>query len=173
MHEPVLTTQRLRLRRPISQDLDGFMAFAQSERAQYLSFHSDPAQAWRSFCVILAHWDLRGYGMFALTLPGADRCLGLVGPWYPQGWPEQELGWMIWTSEAEGQGYAQEAALAARGYAYKVLGWDTAVSYIAPENTRSIALAERLGAILDPEAARPNALPCSVYRHATVEGAAQ
>jgi RimJ/RimL family protein N-acetyltransferase len=46
------------------------------------------------------------------------------------------------------------------------IGWQEVVSYIAPENHRSIALAERLGAALDKNAPQPKPeKPCLVYRH--------
>jgi RimJ/RimL family protein N-acetyltransferase len=89
----------------------------------------------------------------------------MAGPWYPASWPEKEIGWSLWSAEAEGKGIAFEAAQAARGFAYDVLEWDTAVSYIASDNARSIALAERLGARRDDAAAHPGNTPCHVYRH--------
>jgi RimJ/RimL family protein N-acetyltransferase len=66
---------------------------------------------------------------------------------------------------SEGKGVAYEAALAARAYAYKTVKLATLVSYISPRNARSIRLAERLGARLDPDAAYPEDDPCLVYRH--------
>ena len=67
---------------------------------------------------------------------------------------------------SEGKGIAYEAAHAARQDAFTRLGWNTAVSYIAPENVRSIKLAERMGAVLDPKAKAPKEdEPCLVYRH--------
>ncbi|BBU58844.1 hypothetical protein KU6B_51090 [Mameliella alba] len=47
-------------------------------------------------------------------------------------------------------------------------GWSTLVSYIHPDNTRSRALAERLGAVHDPNAQLPEgetAQETLVYRH--------
>lgn len=163
MSEAILTTDRLCLRRPAPCDLDGFTAFARSQRARYTFFARSDADAWKSFCLLLAHWDLRGYGVFAVTLRDNDTCLGMVGPFYPEGWIEPELGWLLWP-QAEGKGIAHEAALAARGYVYDVLAWDGAVSYIGEENTRSIALAERLGAQWDDSAVTPST-ECRVYRH--------
>jgi RimJ/RimL family protein N-acetyltransferase len=96
----------------------------------------------------------------------------MTGPWFPEGWPEQEIGWSLWSAEAEGRGFALEAAQAARGYAYGDLGWPTAVSYIRPENRRSIALAQRLGAVLDPDAATPDDSDDLVYRHPAPGGRA-
>ena len=68
--------------------------------------------------------------------------LGLVGLWFPEGWHEPEIGWILFEG-AEGRGIAREAAEAARAHAYGTLGWTTAVSVIHPGNARSIALADR------------------------------
>lgn len=95
--------------------------------------------------------------------------VGQVALLKPDHFPELELGWML-TSEGEGYGYAFEAAEAARDYAYVEMGRDTLVSYIDPMNTRSIALAERLGATRDDSAARPDGESLeetAVYRHPT------
>ena len=62
-----------------------------------------------------------------------------------------------------------EAAVAARRYAYDTLGWTRPVSYIHPDNARSIALAERLGCVRDPNAACPfPETPDLVFRHPEV-----
>ena len=52
---------------------------------------------------------------------------------------------------------------------YQRLGWDGAVSYIAPENTRSIKLAERLGAFHDKKTTASHDPDCLVYRHPTLK----
>jgi RimJ/RimL family protein N-acetyltransferase len=46
---------------------------------------------------------------------------------------------------AWGQGFATEAALAWRDYAFAVLGADELVSVIHHDNTRSVRVAERIG----------------------------
>ena len=81
------------------------------------------------------------------------------------------MSWSIWAPEAEGKGYAAEAARAALDYAFDTLGWDTCVSYIDANNARSIALAERMGATVDPTAAQPDdETDLLVYRHARPSG---
>jgi len=49
--------------------------------------------------------------------------------------------------EHAGRGYAHEAAVAAIDYAIDLLGWTDIAHHIDPANTRSIRLAERLGAV--------------------------
>lgn len=163
---PVLTTARLTLRAPQAADWPAFRAFALSDRARYSFRDCDEAKAWRAFCHVAGMWVMRGYGMFVFHQAGQAMPLGMCGPWHPADWPEREIGWTLWSGAAEGQGYAFEAASAARAFAFATLGWETAVSYIDAANARSIALARRLGATEDPAAAAPNPeVPTLVFRH--------
>jgi RimJ/RimL family protein N-acetyltransferase len=102
---------------------------------------------------------------------GHDRAIGHAGPWFPPAGPSARSAGPSGTLAAEGQGFAFEAARATVAHAFRDLGWDTAVSYIDPDNARSIALAERLGARPDPDA-RPNEPGLLVYRHPRPENPA-
>lgn len=164
----MIETQNLTLRRPEARDIDAIVAFFMSNRAVTLGGPFALGPAWRIGATVLGHWAIRGFGLFAVTRKGDDKTIGLIGPWYPVDWPETELGWTILADDLEGTGVAHEAAKAARTYAFDVLNWTTAVSYIKAANARSIALAKRLGAELDPAAALPDsftAIPHVVYRH--------
>ncbi|MCB1396271.1 MAG: GNAT family N-acetyltransferase [Rhodobacter sp.] len=164
---PVLETERLILRAPVAADWAVWRGFMLSERSVHVrAAEVTEALAWRAFGHFIGHWVLRGWGNFVVTDRASGAALGACGPWFPAGWPERELGWSIWDAAAEGEGIAFEAAQAARGFAYDVLGWDTAVSYIAASNARSRALAGRLGCTLDAGAAHPEASgPVEVWRH--------
>ena len=163
---PTLHTDRLTLRKPIAADIDAFMDFYATDRAQYVGGPMTPRQAWNFFGTELGHWELRGYGMFTVTRQEDDTPLGIVGHWYPHGWPETEVGWVLFDPASEGKGYAQEAARACITHAWDVLGWDTVVSYIKPGNDASVRLAHRLGATRDDAAAQPTPdAPCLVFRH--------
>ena len=169
---PVLMTDRFVLRAPAARDFAAWRDFILSDRGAIL--RTEPfglPEAWAKFATILGHWVLRGYGLFIITGHDNDRALGLVGPWCPEGRPEPEIAWSCWDATREGTGMMAETARAARSFAFETLGWTTAVSYILPENTRSAALARRLGAQLDATAAQP-AQPCDVYRHPNPERAA-
>ncbi len=166
---PVLTTERLTLRAPAPQDADAFVAFYGTERSRFVGGPMEARAAWNFFGTEIGHWVLRGFGMFTVTRRDDGTPLGIVGHWFPPNWPEREIGWVL-TEAAEGQGIAHEAARACVDHAYGVLGWDTIVSYIDPANTRSIALAERLGATLDPKARTPKDDGTLVYRHPGPEG---
>ncbi|WP_422075220.1 GNAT family N-acetyltransferase [Tranquillimonas rosea] len=168
MTPPVLHTRRLRLRAPHTGDFDVLSAFLMSERARHVGGPlSDATQCSRTLGNLAGMWMLRGFGAFVFTQRDDDRALGMAGPWQPMTWPEPEIAWSVWAPEAEGTGLAHEASLAARDHAFRDLGWTTAVSYIDPENVRSIRLAERLGATRDTGATPPpGSGPIHVYRHA-------
>ena len=149
---PVLETERLVLRAPQAADWAAWRDFFLTERGQWIRSMSNPTpkDAWRTFAAVTGHWVLRGWGMFVITKRGTDQGVGIVGPWMPEGWPEAEISWSLWAPQAEGQGYMTEAAHAVIAHAFHDLGWTTAVSYIDPNNIRSTALAQRLGATPRP-----------------------
>ena len=151
---PVLTTERLVLRAPVAADWPAFHAFMTDARSEFVRpGELDEGKAWRAFGHVIGHWVLRDFGMFIITEKGSDAALGSVGPWRPAGWPEPEIGWSMWSAETEGKGYAFEAAQAVQGWVRPTLGWTRFVSYIDQKNTRSQALARRLGCVIDPAAA--------------------
>ena len=170
---PTLETERLILRAPQPRDYDAFCAFYATERSQYVGGPLEGRAAWNAFTSEIGHWVLHDCGMWIVTLRGDDTAIGIVGHWVPANWPETEVGWVLFNAANEGKGYAREASEASVDHAWNVLKWDTIVSYINPGNDPSVALAERLGAVLDQDAPQPNPeKPCLVYRHPKPEAAA-
>ncbi len=169
LHIPTLETERLILRGPRRRDVDGFVEFFASDRAKYAGGSADTSKAWSEFAEMIGHWTLRGFGSYIITRKYSDRGIGHVGGLHPPNWPEREIGWSLWRAHDEGRGYATEAASAVIRHVYETLGWATAVSYIAPDNVASIAMAERLGATRDKSARTPTGLRCFVYRHPAPE----
>ncbi|MCV6825451.1 MULTISPECIES: GNAT family N-acetyltransferase [Halocynthiibacter] len=166
INSPVLETERLTLRLPRLEDLDIVTEFINSDRSRFVRpAEVDKGMPFRVLSMFVGMWALRGYGLFALCPKGSDKMIGAVGPWHPTHWPEPELGWSIYDPAYEGKGLAREAALATRDYAFDVLGWETAVSYIHKDNVASIKLAEALGCTLDPEADNMDDDNTLVYRH--------
>lgn len=143
-----LRTQRLRLRQFCAYDIDAYAAMcADPEVMLHLSATGEPlprGDAWRQMAMFCGHWQLRGYGMWAVEELSSGRFVGRVGLHYPEGWPDRELGWAI-SRPFWGKGLATEAARAAVDYAFHDLEWDNVASFILPDNHRSIRLAERLG----------------------------
>ena len=164
MEIPVLETERLRLRAPSEEDFEAEVEFYASERSQFVGGPMPRELVWRGMASVLGHWYLRGYGFWAVEELATGSFCGQVGLWYPEGWPEPEIGWTL-MQNAEGKGYALEAALKAREYAYGTLKWPTAISLIDPENLRSAALAKRLGARMDYEYEHPQYGKMYVWRH--------
>ena len=166
MPAPTLHTDRLILRPHVLADYEPLAAFYQSDRAQYVHGPVDSVRVWYGFGMDVGSWDLQGFGAWAVTL--SDKTLiGQITLNHPPAYPENELGWILFDGY-EGNGYVAEAATAARAYAFNTIGWTTAVSYIDPNNARSIRVAERLGATLDANAAKPDPEDL-VYRHPAPE----
>ena len=144
MNIPTLHTERLTLRAPRFDDFEAYAAFRGSDRAKLLGGPFNRDQAFEQLCAIVGHWTLRGFGRWIVADRTTDEPLGIVGLLYPEGWPEPEIAWSVFEA-GEGHGIAYEAALAARHYAYTTAGWTTAISLVDPANTRSLALAKRMG----------------------------
>jgi RimJ/RimL family protein N-acetyltransferase len=146
---PSLRTERLLLRSFRESDLDAYARMsADAEVMRYIGAGNTLSrdQAWRSMAFFLGHWQLRGYGMWAIEDRDSREMIGRAGFLEPEGWPGFELGWLL-SREHWGKGFAFEAARAALGYAGDAVGRDTVISLIRPGNARSIKLAERLGGV--------------------------
>ncbi len=164
LHIPTLETERLRLRAPVMADFETYAAFRMSDRAAPLGALSSRAEAFDILCAVTGHWQLRGFGRWIVADRASDAPLGLVGLFQPMSWPEPEIGWQVFNG-AEGKGYAAEAAIASRHYAYEVLGWHRIVSLILPSNARSLALARRLGAEHEADFEHETFGSMQVWRH--------
>jgi RimJ/RimL family protein N-acetyltransferase len=123
---------------------------ADAEVARFVTMDGRPqdaAAAWRITAMLVGHWAIRGYGMFAIEERATGAFVGRVGPWRPEGWPGLEIGWAL-TRDAWGKGYATEAAIAAGAWTFETLGAESLMSLIHVENIRSQNVARRLGARL-------------------------
>lgn len=164
---PVLTTARLRLDVP---DLHDFPAWAEilcSPRARYMDGPYSRAEAYTEFAAMLGTWMLHGHGVFALRPHHSGKAVGFICLNLEPGDNEPELGFFI-LEAVENQGLAAEAAVAVRDWA-RGQGIASLVSYIDPENARSMRLATRLGAVRDPLAeaayAETSDAGIAVFRH--------
>jgi RimJ/RimL family protein N-acetyltransferase len=143
---PRLETERLILRGPETRDAEPMIAFLLDPvRSEGFGGSENRGDAWRWFMLNVGHWHWHGYGYFAIEDRASGETAGICGIWNPEGWPEPEIGWVVFDG-FEGRGVAYEAALCARAWAYDSLGFTTLTSNIVPSNTRSKALATRLGA---------------------------
>ncbi len=168
MTPPVIETERLILRPNREADFEHYAAFYASERARLRGGLKTRPQAWIQFAAEIGHWALRGYGFWAVEEKATGAYCGQVGLWNPEGWAAPEIGWLV-VEHAEGRGVAYEAALRARDYAYRILGWREAASCISEGNDRSIRLAERMGARFDRRFPREGMPDHLVYLHPALE----
>jgi len=140
-------SSRLILRQFEERDLDDYAdMLADPELVKFIGDGKpkNKEEAWRSMAMVLGHWHLKGFGLWAVEHPETGKLIGRVGLFSPHGWPGIEVGWMLKKSEW-GKGYAIECANYSVIYAFKELGLDQVVSLIHPDNTSSIKLAKRLG----------------------------
>ncbi len=166
MTPPTLTTARLTLRPPQARDLPACTLFWASERSHLMGGPWSPAQTRAEFDGLLAQWHTHGFSLFTVTLAGSDDGIGGIGPFFPDTHPEPELGWSLWDAAHEHRGIALEAAIATRDWFFATTRHRTAVSYTDPLNHRSHRLCERMGAVIDPDAAHPYGdEPTLTYRH--------
>jgi len=162
-HIPVLDTQRLTLRAPAKKDLATLTAFYQTERSHMVGGPRDALESFNSLAARIGHWALHGYGLWHIEDRQSGDFLGWVGAMNPPSWDEPELGWTLF-AHAEGKGFAFEAARAARAFASQEFKLDGMISYIRPDNTRSRALAEKLGASIERDG-EVMGTPCQIWRH--------
>ncbi|MCP5073264.1 MAG: GNAT family N-acetyltransferase [Rhodobacteraceae bacterium] len=166
---PTIETERLILRGPVESDFEALATFfADEPRSAGFGGPLNREEAWRWFASSIGHWELRGYGFWTIEERATGAVCGITGVWFPEGWPEPELGWVIYAN-FEGKGIAKEAAVAARYHAYRHFGFVTLSSNILPGNTRSVALAERMGAVYERTYENVTHGTEFVYRHPAPE----
>jgi len=167
---PTLRTERLVLRPFTDDDLPAYTAVLQTPEVRaslHLPDDVGEDDAWAQMALFLGQWELRGTGQWAIEVLASGRFVGRAGLHRPQrqGWPGTEVGWTL-HPEVWGSGYATEAGAAAVAYGFDTLGLDELVSNILHENTRSQAVARRLGFTPAEERVLPHfpSLPHVIWR---------
>jgi RimJ/RimL family protein N-acetyltransferase len=148
---PTIGTERLLLRAFREDDLDEFAALnADPEVVKYLGAGKpwSREETWMQMAAFLGHWELRGYGLWAVEERSSQKFIGRIGLLNPEGWYQLELAWTL-TRSRWGKGFATEGARAALEYAFNVVKVDHIVSLIDSRNLPSIRVAERLGEKLE------------------------
>lgn len=160
---PSIESDRLTLRPVRDTDLDPYADFYASERSRFVGGPCSREQAWQRLAAIAGHWHLRGYGPWALESKQDGSFAGFCGLWFPEGWPEPEIMWLV-VEDHQNRGLATEAAARVRDYAANTLGWRL-VSCVQAENTFSVRVALRLGAVWEYEhvMAPPDGRRAGVY----------
>jgi RimJ/RimL family protein N-acetyltransferase len=143
---PTLETERTLMRGWRADDLDAVAAWTSDpEVMRFLGGVIDRGQAWRNIALYLGHWQLRGYGLWAVQRKSDGQVIGRVGLWNPEGWPGIEIGWTL-AREVWGEGYATECGRAGVDWTWDNLpDLPRLLSVIAPDNRASRRVAEHLG----------------------------
>ena len=143
-------------------DWPAYLAFCKSERTKYMGGPHTETVAWSWFTNDIATWSLNGFGTLAIDIDGS--MLGFAGLVQPPNFPEPECGWILFEG-FEGKGYATEAGRAMLDHTFKTTELETIVSYIDPDNHASVAVAQRLGGIEDPDAKGPEGDVNRIFRY--------
>lgn len=157
----MIETERLVLRKPVLEDAEPAVALLTDPVAmEFIGGVHPEAAADPEFVVRrwLERWDENDCGPFSVVRREDGRWVGRCGllVWDVRTWThttfgsagehaQPELGWALARAHW-GCGYATEAAIAVREWAYAERGVERLVSVIAPQNVRSQRLVERLGA---------------------------
>jgi len=144
---PLIHTLRTTLRIPVLADLPAWYAILCTDRSVYMDGPCTRDEAFTEFAASVGSWLLRGFGAFAVEDRATRAVLGFACLNMEPGDREPELGYFF-LPQAEGRGLAFEATAALRDWAI-ANGLPSLVSYTDPANTRSNALAARLGARRD------------------------
>lgn len=145
---PILETERLCLRGFAAQDVDDYFAMvSDSEVVRYVGqgIPLNQEQSWQSLAFLIGHWQLTGFGLWAVEEKASGQVIGRVGLYQPPSWPGLELGWMLAQSHWQ-QGFAFEATQAVLTWCQEQPDKQKLISLIHPENKPSIKLARKLGA---------------------------
>ncbi len=147
--EPEIHTARLLLRRWREADLEPFARI--NADPQVCAFLAAPMTRSQSDVLVqrvMAHFQVYRFGLWAVEIPGVTPFAGFVGlqhlSFQTAFTPAVEIAWRL-GSEWWGRGYAREAALACRNYAFDDLALTGIVAFCVRENRRSIALMEAIG----------------------------
>jgi RimJ/RimL family protein N-acetyltransferase len=153
-HPLELRTKRTLLRQWKDSDLPDWVAMnADADVRRYFPTRLSEEEALGEVGRMRAAIAQRGWGMWALEIPGQLQVAGTVGLHVTtidaHFVPCVELGWRL-KREAWGQGYATEAAQAAAEFAFRDLGLDEIVAFTTVTNAPSQRVMQRLGMHRDP-----------------------
>jgi RimJ/RimL family protein N-acetyltransferase len=153
MDIPNLETERLILRGFKPEDFAAFAAMrADPVVMKFLGKGDtlDQEEAWLKFQSIVGHWQLTGYGTWALEERASGAVVGALGfadkkrPKEHAASSAPEMGWSL-AASAHGKGFASEALRAALSWGKDHFGPARTVCVISDENLASIRLAEKHG----------------------------
>ena len=166
---PVLSSDRIKLR-----------GWQDSDFHPYTTLVSDPVmmrfigggamsykEARKEFNGMREQWIDRKIGIFVIADKTSDKLLGFSGLFESPLIDEPELSWSL-SAKNHGKGYASEAAVLVRNWAFREHNIGPLMSLVHPDNISSKRVAERLGASVESHSTWMGQ-PRLVYRHITLD----
>jgi RimJ/RimL family protein N-acetyltransferase len=149
MSAPTLRTDRLVLRDWREPDREAYAAMNADPRVmEHFPGTMSRAESDAHVDAIAEHFAARGFGLWAVEVPGEAEFIGFVGLSVPRFQahftPAVEVGWRL-AASAWGHGYATEAARESLRFGFEDAGLSEIVSFTAPANERSRAVMRRIG----------------------------
>ncbi len=93
---PRLTTDRLLMREFRPDDFDAYaemMTDADVSRHLMDGRPLSRAEAWRQMAMFIGHWELRGFGLWAVEERATRKFIGRIGCLMPEGFPAFEIAY--------------------------------------------------------------------------------
>lgn len=153
---PVLETARLKLRGYTAADFDTATQIWRDEAVyRFLGRPFTTEEIWTRLLRYVGHWDLLGYGFWAIEEKASGRFIGEGGICDFRRditWPASvsardathEIGWALGSAH-HGQGLATEAVQAMTRWADRHFGGERTICIINPANVPSVRVAEKCG----------------------------
>ena len=144
----VVQTSRLVLRHFTYEDIDALSLILNDPDVMRYSLDGvkTRSQTFHFIDNIIYYSQKYGFSLYAVIAKEQQQLIGFCGllPWKFEGQNEVEIGYRLAKAYWE-KGYATEAALAIRDYAWQKLELKKLFCIIEPENKRSIRVAQKLG----------------------------
>jgi RimJ/RimL family protein N-acetyltransferase len=152
MTVPTIETERLILRAHRLDDFEVLAAmWADPDVVRHIGGKpSSRDESWARLLRYCGHWQLLGFGYWAVELKGASGMIGDVGfaDWKRDITPAldgaPEAGW-VFSPKVHGRGVASEAVRAVHAWGDRHFGGRATSCIINPDNGASIRMAEKFG----------------------------
>ena len=147
----IISTERLKLPRLEMDDLENLMGiFSDPLAMQYYPSTKSRKDAEQWIMYVQETVAQHGLGMMVVELKNSTEFVGQCGYWVQQvkGRQEIEIGYLM-LREHWNKGYATEAAIACREFAFSNLGLNKVISLIRPVNKPSTRGSEKNGMTIE------------------------
>lgn len=142
-----IESERLGMRELVREDASSLYEFMKNIEVMYAwehGFSQEEVEKW--ITDNQERYRVHGYGYYALVEKSSGKVVGTMGP-LPErieGKDVVGIGYIL-SKDYWGRGYATEGAQACVEYCFSVLNAPEIVCDIRPQNTASVAVAERIG----------------------------